>query len=750
MTTIKIMDGSEAVTYVAYRVTEMNIIFPITPSTTMGEFADQWATDGLKNIWNTVPQVIEMQSESGAAGALHGALQVGSLATTYTASQGLLLMLPNMYKIAGELTAGVIHVASRSLATQALSIFGDHSDVMGVRDTGFAILASGSVQEAHDLALIAHAATLETRIPFVHFFEGFRVSHEINKIEILADEHIREMIDEELVLAHRERALNPEQPCVRGTAQNPDVYFQGRERSNQFYANVPVIVEKRMSHLTKLTGREYQPMRYYGAPDAERIIVIMGSGSKTIINTVEQLITQNEKVGVIQVYLYRPFSIDHFIKALPTTTNAIAVLDRTKEAGSAGEPLYQDVLTAISETFNNGKLSLKNGYPKIIGGRYGLSSKEFTPAMGKAIFDELKQSNPKTHFTIGINDDITNTSLTYDSNFIAAATDQQTSAIFYGLGSDGTVGANKNTLKIIGETTDLYVQGYFVYDSKKSGSKTVSHLRFGTKPISAPYLISTANFIGCHQFVFINSHGFLDNTANNATFLLNSPFGPEKIWDHLPRVVAQKIIDKNIKFYVIDANKVAIATGMGNKTNTIMQTCFFAISGILPHDEAIAKIKDAITKTYKRKGEEVIKKNFAAVDQALANLFEVKIPKKVSPESYDLPPTVSPKAPEFVQKITAAMLADQGDTLPVSALPIDGTFPVGTTKWEKRNISAIVAEWNPDLCIQCGQCSIICPHAVIRVKHFETDMLNNAPDSFKTAKCKAKELSGKNLSYKYI
>jgi pyruvate-ferredoxin/flavodoxin oxidoreductase len=736
----KIMDGNEAVAYIAYRATEISVIYPITPSTPMGEFADQWAAEGKKNIWGTVPQVIEMQSEGGAAGALHGALQTGALATTYTASQGLLLMLPNMYKISGELTAAVIHVASRSLAAQALSIFGDHGDVMGVRDTGFVMLASGSVQEAHDLALISHAATLEARVPFLHFFEGFRVSHEINKIEKISDEQIREMINEDLVLEHRKRALNPEHPCIRGTSQNPDIYFQGREVSNPFYAKVPALVEKYMDKFAGLTGRQYHLMQYYGDPAAERVIVIIGSGAKAAINAVNHLVVQGEKIGVVQIHLYRPFSVTHLIQALPTSVKAIAVLDRTKESGSAGEPLYQDVLTAVSETFNLGKLLFKNGYPKIIGGRYGLSSKEFTPPMVKSIFDELKKDNPKNHFTIGINDDVTNNSLVYDPNF-GYTDSKHKCSVFYGLGSDGTVGANKNTIKIIGEETNLYVQGYFVYDSKKSGSKTVSHLRFSPEPISAPYLVVAADFIGCHQFSFINSNTILDNAVVGGTFLLNSPFGPNEIWDHLPRVVAEKILAKKLKFYVIDADKVAAATGMGGRTNTIMQTCFFAISGILPREEAIAKIKESIVKTYKRKGEEVIKQNFAAVDQTLANLFEVKVPNKVSTQSYELLPIVSANAPEFVQKITAVLMADQGDTLPVSAMPNDGTYPSGTTKWEKRNVSPIVSEWHSDLCVQCGQCTLICPHGVIRAKHCSPEHLAKAPDSFKTIKCLAKDFS---------
>ncbi len=728
---MKIMDGNEAVAHVAYRVTEVNAIYPITPSTTMGELADQWAADGVKNIWQTVPKVIEMQSEGGAVAALHGALQTGALATTYTASQGLLLMIPNMYKIAGELTPTVFHVTSRSLAAQGLSIFGDHSDVMAIRDTGFVMLASGGVQEAHDMALIAHAATLEARVPFVHFFEGFRVSHEINKIEGITDEQIRAMIDEDLVLAHRKRALSPEHPCIRGTAQNPDVYFQGRETVNPFYLKVPAIVEKYMDRFAKLTGRKYSLMRYYGDAAAERVIIIIGSAAKTVIQAVEKLNSQGEKVGVVQVYLYRPFSIDRFIQILPSTVRAIAVLDRTKEPGSLGEPLYQDVLTALAES---------NKQLKVIGGRYGLASKEFTPAMAKGVFDLLKQDKPKNHFTVGIKDDLTNSSIDYDPNFTYDNPKQKCS-IFYGLGSDGTVGANKNTIKIIGKETNLYVQGYFVYDSKKSGSKTTSHLRFSPEPITAPYLITTADFIGCHQFNFIEIGNILDCATNGATFLLNSPFGPNEVWDHLPKVIAETIIAKKLKFYVIDAYKVATATGMGSRINTIMQTCFFAISGILPREEAIAKIKETIVKTYKRKGEEVVKQNFAAVDQTLANLFEVKLLDKVPEKAHDIIPIVSSKAPEFTRNFIATIMADKGDELPVSALPNDGTYPTGTTKWEKRNVSADVAEWNPDMCIQCGQCSLICPHSAIRAKHFNPDSLQSAPATFKTAKCRAKEFA---------
>ena len=733
------MDGGEATASVAYRVTEVSAIYPITPSTQMGELSDQWSAEGRKNIWGTVPHVIELQSEGGASGTLHGSLQVGALTTTFTASQGLLLMIPNMYKIAGELTPLVIHVASRSLAAQALSIFGDHSDVMSVRSTGFAFLCSGNVQEAHDLALIAHAATLESRIPFLHFFEGFRVSHELNKIAVLSDDELRAMIDNELVAKHRQRALNPEHPFIRGTAQNPDVYFQGRETVNPFYDKVATIVEEQMQKFAKLTGRKYQLMNYYGAPDAERVIVMLGSGAKTAQETVTKLQQQGEKVGVLQIMLYRPFSIKHFIKALPETVRALAVLDRTKEPGSLGEPLYQDVITALSEAFADQSLPFKNGMPKIIGGRYGLSSKEFTPAMVKAIFDELKNTKSKNHFTIGINDDVGHTSLSYDPTFITES-EKTVRAIFYGLGSDGTVGANKNTIKIIGEETDNFAQGYFVYDSKKAGSKTVSHLRFGSEVIDAPYLVQVATFIGCHQFGFLESTDVLERAAIGATFLLNSPYAADQVWQHLPRQIQQTIIDKKIKFYVIDGYKVARQAGMGNHINTIMQTCFFAISGVLPKDEAINKIKETITKTYKRKGEEVIKKNFAAVEHSLANLHEVTVPQSVTSDAAEFVSMVCAKAPEFVCKVLAPIMAGRGDELPVSAMPIDGTYPAATTQWEKRSIAQFVPKWNADMCIQCGQCSMICPHSVIRVKRTTEDALKNAPAEFKTANLRGKGL----------
>lgn len=737
---MQIMDGNEAVARVAYGVSEVHAIYPITPSSTMGEYADQWAAEGLTNVWGALPQVVEMQSEGGASGAWHGALQLGSLATTYTASQGLLLMIPNMFKIAGELIPTVVHVAARSLATHALSIFGDHSDVMAVRSTGFAMLASGSVQEAQDLALVAHAATLEARIPFLHFFEGFRVSHEVNKIDVLTNEQMKALIDDSLVLSHRQRALSPEHPCIRGTAQNPDVFFQGREAATPYYLNTPGIVAKYMDKFAALTGRQYHLMSYTGAADAERVIVIIGSGAKAVAQAVRKLQNSGEKVGVLQVYLFRPLSREHLLAALPKTVKAIAVLDRAKEPGSLGEPLYQDVVTALAEAQSEGCLTLTGGMPKVIGGRYGLSSKEFTPEMASAIFAELTQAQPKNRFTIGINDDVLHSSIAYDQveHFDLAGV---TSAVFYGLGSDGTVGANKNTIKIIGEETANYVQAYFVYDSKKSGSTTVSHLRFGPQQIEAPYLVSKANFIGCHQFNFIQTMDILQHAKMGTTLLLNSPYAADKVWAELPRPVQQILVDKKLAFYVIDAYKVANESGMGSHINTVMQTCFFAISGILPKDEAIAKIKEMIVKTYKRKGDAVVQKNFAVVDNTLANLQQVQVPVVVaeSDVAFIPKPVVSAKAPEFVQQVLAKIMAGKGDELPVSALPADGTFPCGTTKWEKRNIAAVVPVWDEKLCIQCGQCTLICPHAVIRAKHFPESALKGAPASFITAKFRGKE-----------
>jgi pyruvate-ferredoxin/flavodoxin oxidoreductase len=724
------IDGNEAAAYVAYRVNEVCAIYPITPSSTMAELADQWASEGKVNIWGNIPDVIEMQSEAGAAGTVHGSLQAGALTTTFTASQGLMLMIPNMYKIAGELTACVIHVAARALATQGLSIFGDQQDVMAVRPTGFAQLASSSVQEAHDMALIAQAATLQSRIPFIHFFDGFRTSHEVNKITLLSNEQIRAMIDEDLVIAHRRRALNPDNPFIRGTAMNPDVYFQARETVNVYYAACPGIVEQAMMKFGELSGRHYKLFDYFGDPEAERVLILMGSSAETARETVDHLNAQGEKVGLIQVHLFRPFSAQHLLAALPATTKAIAVLDRTKEPGGTGEPLYTDVITAFVEAVTAGTLPTPQ-MPKVIGGRYGLSSKEFSPAMVKAILDELAKPQPKNHFTVGINDDVMHTSLAYDNSFMIEP-DSVHRAMFYGLGADGTVGANKNTIKIIGEDPEFHAQGYFVYDSKKSGSQTVSHVRFGHNPIRSAYLIRAATFIGCHQFNFVEKMDVLEFAAPGATFLLNSPYGVDEVWDKLPRSVQETIIHRKLKMFVIDANKVARETGMGTRTNTIMQTCFFAISGVLPRDQAIEKIKYSIRKTYGKKGEEVVRKNFEAVDHTIAHLYEVKIPERVT-SSIELHAVVPAAAPEFVQKVTAMMMAGRGDDLPVSALPVDGTFPSGTTKWEKRNISDFVPVWEPDICIQCGNCSFVCPHGVIRSKLYNKEWLDDAPAGFKSA-----------------
>ncbi len=734
-TNVATIDGNEAAAYVAYRVNEVCAIYPITPSSTMAELADQWASEGKTNIWGGIPDVVEMQSEAGAAGTVHGSLQGGALTTTFTASQGLMLMIPNMYKIAGELTSCVIHVAARALATQGLSIFGDHQDVMAVLPTGFAQLCSASVQEAHDMALIAQAATLESRIPFIHFFDGFRTSHEVNKLTLLSDDHIRAMIDEDLVIAHRRRGLNPDNPFIRGTAQNPDVYFQSRETVNPFYARVPGTVEAAMNKFGELTGRHYRLFDYFGAPDAERVLVIMGSGADTAREVVEHLQAKGGKIGVVQVHLFLPFSPSHFFAVLPATTKAIAVLDRTKEPGNVGEPMYRAVVTTFAEAAADGSMPTK-AMPRIIGGRYGLSSKEFSPGMVKAVFDELKKDKPKNHFTIGIIDDVFATSLEWDHEFSTEA-DDVFRALFYGLGADGTVGANKNTIKIIGENPEFYAQGYFVYDSKKSGSQTVSHVRFGPNPIRSAYLIHDAHFVGCHQFNFINKTDVLEHAMSGATLLLNSPFGPTEVWDHLPRTVQQTIIDKKIKFFSIDAAKVARESGMGTRTNTIMQTCFFAISGVMPKDAAIEKIKYSIRKTYGRKGEEVVRKNFEAVDYTVANLHEVKVPEKVT-STINMLAVVPPQAPEFVQNVTAMMMAGRGDDLPVGALPVDGTYPSGTTKWEKRNISQFVPVWEPEICIQCGNCSFVCPHGVIRSKLYDQTLLASAPEGFKSAKIDAR------------
>ncbi len=730
------IDGNEAVASVAYQLSEVIAIYPITPASPMGEWADQWAAEGRPNLWDTVPSVVEMQSEGGAAGTLHGALQAGTLATTFTASQGLLLMLPNMYKIAGELTPTVIHVSARSLAAQALSIFCDHSDVMAARATGFALLASNSVQEAMDLALIAQAATLESRIPFLHFFDGFRTSHEVAKVEQLLPEDLRAMIDQKLIDAHRSRAMTPDRPVLRGTAQNPDVYFQAREAVNSFYLACPTIVQNAMDKFAGIVGRSYHLFDYVGAPDADRVIVLMGSGAEAAEETVEYLNAQGAKVGVLKVHLFRPFSAEHFLAALPATTRVIAVLDRTKEPGGAGEPLHLEVAIALTEATVCGRTAFARP-PRVVGGRYGLSSKEFTPAMIKGVFDELAKAEPRNHFTIGIVDDVTHTSLDYERAFCTE--DPRTvRAIFYGLGSDGTVGANKNSIKIIGDETDNYAQGYFVYDSRKAGSVTTSHLRFGPRPIRSTYLISQANFVACHQFSFLERIDVLQAAAPGATFLLNSPHGPGEVWDHLPRKVQQDIIRKRLRFFVIDGYAVAHETGMGGRINTIMQTCFFAISGVLPREEAIAAIKHAIEKTYGKRGEAVVQKNFAAVDGTLSRLAEVKVPAEAT-SGFDVPPAVAAHAPEFVQQVTARMLVGRGDDLPVSLLPPDGTYPTGTTQWEKRNIALEIPVWDPDLCIQCGKCVLVCPHAVIRSKLYTPERKAAAPAEFKSTRSRLHE-----------
>ncbi len=733
------IDGNEAAAYVAHKLNEVIAIYPITPSSNMGEWADEWSALGRKNIWGTVPSVVEMQSEGGAAGAVHGALQTGALSCTFTASQGLLLMIPNMFKIAGELTPTVFHIAARTVATHALSIFGDHSDVMSTRSTGWAMLSSNSVQEVMDFACISQAATLEARVPFIHFFDGFRTSHEVMKIEQLSDADLAAMIDDALIQKHRERALSPEHPVLRGTAQNPDVFFQAREAANVFYTAVPGIVERAMQKFAKIVGREYQLFQYVGPKDAERVIIMMGSGAETAHETVEHLNEQGEKVGLLKVRLYRPFSIEHFLKALPATVKSIAVLDRTKEYGATGEPLYLDVVNAFVEAQTAGTMPMKT-MPKIVGGRYGLSSKEFTPSMVKAVFDELGKTVPKNHFTVGIDDDVTHTSLPYDPMFSVEKPDV-VRALFYGLGADGTVGANKNSIKIIGEDTPNHAQGYFVYDSKKSGSTTTSHLRFGPRPIRSIYLINQASFIACHQWFFLEKLDVLETAAQGGVFLLNSLYGPDDVWNHLPKHIQQSIIDKKLKLYVIDAYEVAKKTGMGARINTIMQTCFFAISGVLPKDEAIAAIKNAIKKTYGKKGEAVVQQNYQAVDQTLANLFEVKVPGSVT-STIEMPPVVSAKAPKFIQDVTARIIAGKGDSLPVSAMPIDGTFPVASAQWEKRNIALEIPVWESDICIQCNKCVLVCPHAAIRAKVFEPAALANAPETFKTVDFKGGEYKG--------
>ena len=746
--TFATIDGNEAVARVAYKLNEVIAIYPITPSSAMGEWADAWSAESRPNLWGTVPSVVQMQSEGGAAGAVHGALQTGSLSTTFTASQGLLLMIPNFYKIAGELTSAVVHVAARSLATHALSIFGDHSDVMAARATGFALLCSASVQESQDFALIAHAATLEARVSFMHFFDGFRTSHEVQKVKLLSDGDLRSLIHDHLILAHRSRALTPDRPVLRGTAQNPDVYFQGREGANPYYNACPEIVQRIMDEFGERTGRHYQIYEYYGANDASRVIVLMGSGCETVHETVDYLNARGEKLGVVKVRLYRPFDVQRFVAVLPTSVKAIAVLDRTKEAGSAGEPLYLDVVAAIHEAWGAGEAGGENtlSFPKIIGGRYGLSSKEFTPAMVKGIFDNLAQAKPKNHFTIGINDDVSHTSLSFDPNF-STESDNVVRAMFYGLGADGTVGANKNSIKIIGEETDNYAQGYFVYDSKKSGSMTVSHLRFGKEPIRSTYLIDKANFIGCHHWGFLERIDILKAAIPGATLLLNSPYDADIVWEYLPLKVQQQIIDKHLKLYIINASQVARESGMGGRINTIMQVCFFALAGVLPQEEAIAKIKQAIDKTYGKKGVQVVRMNLQAVDNTLDNLHKVHVPQTINnPKSKIQNPKLLDSAPDFVREVLGKIMVWEGDDLPVSTLPVDGTFPVGTAKWEKRNVAEEIPVWEPDVCIQCGKCVMVCPHSAIRAKAYQVDELVNAPETFKSTGAKDKDFANQKFT----
>jgi pyruvate-ferredoxin/flavodoxin oxidoreductase len=726
------VDGNEACADIAYRLSDVIAIYPITPSSTMAESADAWSSASRPNLWGAVPSVVEMQSEGGAAGAVHGALQGGGLATTFTASQGLLLMIPNMFKIAGELTPAVFHVSARAVATHALSIFGDHSDVMAVRSTGFALLSSSSVQEAQDLAVVAHAATLESRVPILHFFDGFRTSHELQKIAPVDDDVLKAMVDGALVAAHRARGLTPDRPVVRGTAQNPDVFFQNREAVNRFYLDAPGVVQRVMHRFAQLTGREHRLFEYHGAPDAERVIVIMGSGAETVRATVDAL-GATAKVGVITVKLFRPFSVAGFAAALPITARAVAVLDRTKEPGAIGEPLYQDVVTALAE-------AKRVQVATIVGGRYGLGSKEFSPAMAKAVFDELAKPDPKQQFTVGIVDDVTGLSLKVDEGFRVEA-EESVRAVFFGLGADGTVGANKNSIKIIGEETDNWAQGYFVYDSKKSGAVTISHLRFGPRPIAAPYLVSDASFVGCHQHGFLDRYDVLEYVEPGGVFLLNTSWGPDAIWDELPFEVQEQIVEKRLRFFVIDAYSVAKAAGMGTRINTIMQTCFFAISGVLPREEAIGHIKRAIAKTYRKRGEAVVQRNFEAVDATLAHLHEVAVPASPT-ASRHLAPIVSEIAPDFVKRVTAVMLANKGDRLPVSAFPVDGTWPSGTAKWEKRAIATEIPIWDAGLCIQCNKCALVCPHAAIRVKIYEPGNLAGAPATFKHVAFKSNDLHG--------
>ncbi len=741
-----IIDGNEAAAYVAHLTNEVIAIYPITPASPMGEWADEWSARGIPNIWGNVPEVIEMQSEAGAAGAMHGAAQAGALTTSFTASQGLLLMIPNMYKIAGELTPTVLHVSARSLAAQALSIFCDHSDVMACRATGYALFCSNSVQEVMDFALIAQAASLEGRIPFLHFFDGFRISHEVSKIDRLSREEVRAMINEDLVEAHRRRSMNPDTPVIRGTSQNPDVYFQGRESVNPYYQALPQIVQQNMDRFAQLTGRQYHLIDYIGAEDAESVICLMGSGAGAVEEAIETLNAQGAKLGALKIRLYRPFPAQQLLETLPETVQRIAVLDRTKEPGADGEPLYKDVLTALAQGFSDGRIS---SMPKVIGGRYGLSSKEFTPAMVKAVFDELGRQQMKNHFTIGIHDDITHSSLEWDPEFRSDAGAEMECAVFYGLGSDGTVSANKNSIKIIGEETGNYVQGYFQYDSKKAGAVTVSHLRFGPRQINSTYLIGEgeARFVACHQPVFLGRYEMLDRAAQGGIFLLNSATPADQVWNDLPRSMQQQIIDKQLEFHVVDAYGIAQETGMGRRINTIMQTCFFAISGLIETKLALHKIKQAVEATYGRKGRTLLERNFAAIDLSLQKLHQVEIPKEAT-SSFDNPPTVSPDAPEFVQTISAEIIAGRGDLLRVSQIPADGTWPLGTAAWEKRNLALELPKWEPDICTHCGKCPLVCPHAAIRSKIFLGEKATNAPESFLHVQIRGKDFEpGWHISY---
>jgi len=738
------IDGNEAAAYTAYRVNEVCAIYPITPSSNMGEWADEWASKGIKNIWGDVPTVQEMQSEGGAAGAVHGALQAGALTTTFTASQGLLLKIPNMYKIAGELTPALFNISARSLATHALSIFGDHSDIMAARGTGFAMLGANNVQEVMDFGLIAQASTLESRIPFLMFFDGFRTSHEVQKIELLPESVMKEMISDDLVAEHRKRSLSPDHPVIRGTAQNPDVFFQNRETINKYYDACPDIIEKQMEKFAKLTGRHYKMYEYYGAPDADRVIVLMASGCDTAMETVDYLNNNGEKVGVLKVRVYRPFDNKRFLEALPKSVKTIGVLDRTKEPGAPGEPLYLDVVHSFVEAKDN-EWGYFDETPRVVGGRFGLSSKEFTPAMVKGTFDNLAKDKPKNHFTVGIVDDVTFTSVDVDNEFDIEPK-EVVRAMFYGLGSDGTVGANKNSIKIIGENTPNFAQGYFVYDSKKAGALTVSHLRFGPKPIRSTYLIKNANFIACHQTVFLEKYEMLKHITKGGTFLLNVPWKKEKVWENLPKSVQQNIISKKLKLYAIDAQEVAENSGMGRRINTVMQVCFFAISGVLPKDEAIEAIKDSIKKTYGRKGEEVVKMNLRAVDNTLENLFEIPVPETATAK-FDIQPPVPENSPKFVKEVIGEIIRGNGDDLPVSAFPADGTWPMSTTQYEKRNIALEIPVWDESICIQCGKCAIVCPHGTLRIKAFDPKYLENAPATFKHVDARDREFKENKWQY---